>query len=978
MSYSPFDGVLLDDLRPPIQGTMAVALHLQVAESLGISLNQDSINNRVNACNELLEHGLFPPVLRNLSNHSLDLGNPKDPHSINSVICHLEGYLEAVSSLGYIEPNSALWYAVDAELEGKCGMWIERTPKDGPIEATLKDLQPVRLRALTCLPQLGGATFRLATRRGGIASGLFGSRQPLIDWFMEGIEAHGQDFASDIQLAEPEGWGKAPWSGTLDSLFEAPLGLDGHKTCFQRALVRSPWDLISNAVEQIVRWTNQGIAQEDISLVHPEPEKIREFAETILLKEGVSIRSSRSLLPLLLSETWSSIWNFLEGLAQSDPWTMASGLQNSKRPEIRHWAEILATFDQSGQKTFETSIDLVNESSKAKIISVWRLFKDIKKMARHPVEWADALTDLITSQLRFQLFPEDFYPPMGLLRECWSGEFFSEIRLKKKWDFERMLSSLRIFLESARSLKAPVSTNGVRLLAPSELMDEWNGSEATLILDLSEGTWPAKPRANPDMDWARRASINHALLQASKCYHGPFPPALQRFWLPRAEHTEQIPRTFQRDAYAFNKVLAMTSQHIVALSPAQDERGRKIAQGPFWTAIEGAGKWEADTKYCISNHRWAWEGFNRKSLADERSKSVKIMGIDALFSSKAPVDDHIQEIRIALQSQKSHISTTLLESLARCPFRTIAERVWKLGTDDTDNQLQKNVGTVAHRILHTLFEPVLNIPNWAEAFISHYKLPETDTLDDLVGDYWLENKDALIPSEARKSREQFLSLQQQIESLLPNIATYLRYDLGETCPTQDEMGLLQTSQKEGWQRTIIGLEQKLGPITLSVGNEPSVAVAGIVDRIELWENHDNNLSFHRVVDYKTTTKYRLNAYADGNAPFRSHLQMPLYTWMAMEAHNGKATSVLIPLREIEPKPFTKHLKCMYEMNELTNSDTGIEGWRFMLAKSISALDARINNGDFPPTPSDHCQHCKLSALCMRPVDIVEIDEYDDE
>jgi hypothetical protein len=789
---------------------------------------------------------------------------------------------------------------------------------------------------------------------------------------MEGVEAHGQCFASDLQLAEPENWGKAPWSLALDSLFEAPLDIDNYKTCFQRGLVTSPWDLLPNSVEQIVSWVNHGIAPKDISLVHPEPEKIREFLEILLRNEGVPIRSSISLSSIFTSETWSPIWNVLEGLAHFDPGIFASGLQSSKYTEIRHWASILASSDESGKKSFNMSIRLLNRPSLDRVMPIWQSLMDIKENPKSPIEWAEVLTGIVTSQLCLQIDAADFYPLMGLLKECWGGEHFVSIRSKRKWDFERMLSSLRIFLESARSIKAPVEADGVLLLAPSHLVEDWDGSDATLILDLSEGAWPALPHANPDLDWTCRASINSALLQASQNYKDPFPPALQRFWLPRAEHAEQIPRAFQRDAYAFNKVLAMTRKHIVALSPAQDERGRKIAQGPFWTAIDGAGKWETDKKYCFSNQRWAWEGLCRKEIFDNRSKSVRVIGANALFDSIAPIHAHMQDIRATLLNQNPHLSPTLLESLARCPFRTVAERVWRLSADDMSNQLQKKIGTVSHRILHTLLEPVLHIRNWAEAFINHYELADTGIgrMEDLVRGHWRNNQEKLTAGAALQNDRQFVLLQQQIESLLPRIAAYLRCDLEETSPTQPELDFLHFSQSEGWIRTIVGLEQKIGPLAMSDGIENAVTVAGILDRIELWENSVENFSFHRITDYKTTTKSRLNVYAAGDAPFGSHLQAPLYTWMAMEAYNIKATSVFVPLRELEPKPFSKHLKTLSEF------DLGAGQWQSRLAKTMSKLDARIIRGDFPPTPGDHCQHCKLDALCMRPVDIVVFeDEY---
>jgi len=987
MSYAPFDGVLLDDMRPPVPWALAMALHFQVAERPGSQINQDAIEAKAVACSELIAHGLLPATLRNLSKYGLDLGNPDAPHSLASLTNHLEHYLEAVSSAGYIEPNAALWEATDAELNGERGLWVERVPLDGPLDVTLKDIQPARLRALACLPQLGGAIFRLATRRGDGSSGLFGSSQPLADWFLDGIENHGQSFIADIQLAEPDGWGDAPWSGAIDQLFEGQLNLDGYKTCFQRALVEDPLCLTRYAVEQIVAWINQGISPQDITLIHPFPENIREFMEVLLNAEGVPLNSPNSLRSLIQSEVWSPVWSFLQGLSHLDPLDAATGLCASRSMEVRAWADLLATSDQTGYEPFDACVERLPEKFRAKIKILWQTLLNIKSSKHSPSEWWEALNNLVSSSLRFPLTPDGFYAPMGLLKECWGESSLLKSNPKKHWDFDRMVGSLRVFLESARSAGVPNTPDGVKLLSPSSLLDDWEGASATLVLDLSEGAWPAIPKANPHLDFNCRAAINKALAQASKNHTGPFSPALQRFWLPMAEYADQIPRAFQRDAYAFNKVLAMTRQHLVALSPAQDESGRNLAQGAFWTAIEGAAEWTLDANTCYSRLRWNWDGAHRAELADDRSKSARAIGPEAIFNSSAPDEDRILGLRVALQNQKPYISPTVLESLARCPFRAVADRVWHLDTSDAAGLLQRAVGTVTHNLLQSLYQPVLLTPDWPAAFVANNNLKDTsaDTLEYLVNDYWQKNQNDWLSDKLRLNTYQLSQARGQIDALVPNIAACLKNDIEATCPTVAELALLFPDKveisaransdhcyKNGWQRTITGLEQKLGSIELVLNSEDArLHVAGIADRVELWENATECLSFYRVIDYKTTTKQRLNAYATGDAPFASHLQTPLYMWIVMETFSSQATSVLIPLREPTPRPFANHLKPLHEINSMGGK------WQHKLARTLSHLDPRIEQGDYPPTPGDHCHNCPYAALCARPVDIAAFDDSED-
>jgi hypothetical protein len=159
---------------------------------------------------------------------------------------------------------------------------------------------------------------------------------------------------------------------------------------------------------------------------------------------------------------------------------------------------------------------------------------------------------------------------------------------------------------------------------------------------------------------------------------------------------------------------------------------------------------------------------------------------------------------------------------------------------------------------------------------------------------------------------------------------------------------------------------------LDLGQGRSLAVAGKLDRIERWE-HVEGLSFLRVMDYKTSKKTSLEAYAEEGAPFASHLQTPLYMLIAEAALPGNfTTAALLPLREEEPEPFTKHL------GTLAAVEGGPGAWRQHLLHNLALFDARLDAGDFPPTPGEHCRRCQLSALCGRPVDVtVAADEGDE-
>ncbi len=975
MSYDPFDGVLLDDPRPPVPGALGIQLHLRVARRLHPGTGLDALRFRAQACRELLAHGLFPATLRGLRPLGLDFGNPRAAHSLGSLVAHLEAYLEEVEGAGFIEPDAALWQAVDRELNGVRGFWIERTAADGPITAGLPDLSPARLRALACVPALGGASFRLATRKGGGPSGLFGSAQPLVEWFLDGLEQHGQALPNELALEEPEGWGEAPWAGALEGLFEGPLDLESNASGFQRGLVDSPLDLLRHAVEQVCAWRAEGLRPRDITVVHPSPQSAAPFLAPLLAAEGIELQVRGGLRPLLASAAWSTLWALFSGLRRQDPCEVAAGLRVSRRDDVRRWADLLAQADQNGPQAFQESFIHLDDRSRAAATALWRELNGLRQARLAARAWADRIEGLAGS-LRLPLDPEDFFPPLGLLKEIWDSE---------TWTFADLLLALEAFLDAARSAQPPRAAEGLRLVAPDTLLDDWSGSRATLILDLSEGAWPARAADNPDLDGHRQAAINRALLAASAAGEALFPPALQRFWLPRSEHGDQIPRSFQRDAYAFNKALALTRERLLVLSPSADAAGRPLVQGPFWNALEGAAAWQPQPDRTHSRWRWQWEGHAPAPRPAARAAAALARPVTEALQAGAPDFDLVPDVRAAWL--KGPASPTALEGLARCPFRSLAERVWGLGSHDAASRFSMAVGILAHHVLEDLLLPHVGIPDWPAAFLAAQGLDADSVPEDLLPALrrrWEANRDAwLVGLGDRIPEEQWPLAVLELEDLLPNLGSALLRDARSSAPEGSEVALLHpsclspeerakgrlpASLQRGWTRTLLALEGVLGPLDLDLGGGRSLAVAGKVDRLERWQ-HADGLDLLRVTDYKTSKEARLKAFAEPDAPFTSHLQMPLYMLLAEAAHpGGLASTTLLPLREEDPEPFTRHLAVLAEAGD----------WRARLRQNLAGFDARLERGDFPPTPGEHCARCQLGALCGRPVDVcAERDEEGD-
>jgi len=979
MSYDPFDGVLLNDPRPPVSGAVSLMLHLRVARRLRKSQGRatgpslEALKARAQACRELLAQGLHPATLRNLQKHGLEMGDTGSSHSLASLVAHLEAYLKEVEAGGYLEPDLALWQAVDLELAGKRGLWIERTDADGPLEVGLRDLVPSRLRALACVPSLEGATFSLAARKGGEDSGLFGSAQPLVAWFLDGLEAHGHSLPNELSLTEPEGWGSAPWAPALETLFEGPLDLREHVGTFQRDLVEGPLDLLRHSIEQVCTWLDEGIPPSEITLIHPEPQTVAAFLAPLLAEEGVALHVRGGLLPLLASEAWSPLWTLLAGLKRLDPCAVSAGLRASKRDDLRHWADALALADQDGPLAFEGSFMHLSDRAKAYAQDIWQELAALRDLTLTAHRWTDRLESLATT-LRLPMDPDDFYSPLGLLKEAWANE---------TWTFPDMLMALEAFLEAARSSEIPRDAEGVRIVTPGTILDDWNGSRATLILDLSEGAWPSRPPENPDLDGDRKAAINQALLAWTQAEpDAVFPPALQRFWLPRSEHGDQIPRAFQREAYAFNKVLAMTRERLVVLSPAQDEDGRMKAQGPFWTALEGAETWRPDT-VLHSRLRWRWDGHDPEPRHQARAAAAQARPAPEALLAVAPDFDHAPNLRAAWLKGQESASPTALEGLAKCPFRSVAERVWGLQTFDARSRMSMAVGILVHHVMEETLKPFVGMEDWPAAFQTALGLGDGAGAEDLLPQLqtlWMDHQSQWLAALDRHiPQEQWPQAVLRLESILPNLAAALIRDVQSETPEKGEYALLDptrlsipkgkknaTPQPEHWCRTLLALEGTLGPVNLDLGDGRKLAVSGNVDRIERWASDD--LSFLRVVDYKTSKESYLKEYAEDEAPFSSHLQTPLYMLLAEQVYpDVRATAVLFPLRDEAPKPFTKHL--------ISLADAGPDqAWRGKLLANLARFDTRLETGDFPPTPGEHCSQCQLSALCGRPVDVtVETD-----
>ncbi|MBL0311291.1 MAG: PD-(D/E)XK nuclease family protein [Holophagaceae bacterium] len=973
MAFSPFEGVLLDDPREPIPGSLAVLLHLRVERQLAAAsrrsrLSREAVLDRSRACQELLRQGLLPGQLRGLAMQGLRLGNLSDGQSLASLLSHFETYLAAVDEVGFLEPYLALWQASDAQNSGERGFWVERTLDDGPLIAWLDDLAPPRLRALMAMPEIGTVRFQLATERGSGARGLFDRKAPhLVDQLLPTLEAAASSL-ENFEIEAPEGWAENPWGAALDGLFEGPLRLDEEaRLRFQRGLLPTPFSVLRAAVEQVKAWTEEGIELHEITLIHPAPESIGAFLRGLLEAEGLGMarvpgRSLDSVRP------WTQLLALFEGLLAEDPQAISEGLLAAGREAWRDLAEGLSALDQTGIQAINTVT--VHPS----ISEPWGQMQSLHARHQAPGAWAETLQRHALG-LGMVQSSEDFYGIIGLLKEAWGQE-------RATWTLADMLDALRSFLEVGT--ESPQSTQGgsgagINLLSCGALLKGWEGARATLLLDLGEGVWPAQSNPPAELDWDRRAAINAALRASPQT--GDFPPALQAFWLPRAEGGERLPRAFHREAFAFNTALALTWERMVALSSATDEAGQGRSQGLFWKALDGAGEWQLDRERSFTQLRHRWDGVALDGITSERQMMLRVQdpeGFPALQVG-VPNGDLTPSWWIEGGSVDRPLSPTRLEALARCPFRVFAERGLRLSSWKSGKRTALDVGTVAHALMQRMLGGLENASHWPDAFKERHSLSRTDawTLELLITDQWKEDGESILSAlrdtPSPRDRER---LRLAVEGLIPGLAATLAWDLAQAAPIKEECEYLgidglggtegtggTEGDEEGWRRSIVGLEYEIPArdVGLELGLAIPLWIRGQVDRLERWER--GRSCFLRVVDYKTSSRAHLAEYSKNGGLLGAHLQLPLYQWLVEQSFGLRATALLWPLKVGEAP-----LSAMFASND--------EESRGTLRSHLRLLVERAMGGEFPAVPGDHCGTCSLSVLCGRPVDVeaVEGDE----
>lgn len=357
---------------------------------------------------------------------------------------------------------------------------------------------------------------------------------------------------------------------------------------------------------------------------------------------------------------------------------------------------------------------------------------------------------------------------------------------------------------------------------------------------------------------------------------------------------------------------------------------------------------------CASHLRHRWRAGAASPLERGRQKALRLEDPGTLpaLRIEAPPPDRVPDAWQEGLDDAHPVSPTVLEGLARCPFRVFAERCLDLEVWPPGPAAPRGIGIAAHGLLQALLEGLETELHWPAAFLGRHGLPkpEPPALEAVLGTAWRLRGDTILGRLRLGEVERGL-VQRGVEALLPDLASALAWDLAQTEPLPEEWSAFGLSGTGPWQRRLEGVEVRLGPTALL---EPPRWFQGRVDRVERWTCKDEG--FLRILDYKASRLDALKAYLEHDGLTAAHLQLPLYQRL-LEAQAGLPVSAwLLPLRD-----FSKPMPAFFAPGDAES--------RGRLEARVARLLQRAEAGIFPAVPGEACASCSLSSLCGRPVDL---------
>ena len=956
-------GILIPTHKEMIPEHVSNFIHFEIQKTKEPNRSAPStdVKRRAAAVEELIDHGLGPDEMRELFKE----GCPRD---LLDLVNHMEAYLKRVRKSPYYIVPDLMWNAFNEDESNVAKFYTDKIPTE-PIRIGIKEAtKPAYLFAIKQLIKLN-PEFNFELELGG---GEVKNDSRVTADILSPLLRYLEEQCGNFSITTPQKWGENPWGKSLSGLFDGPLKQDDQDELtlkLKRGRVSNPLEAMRVAVNEIVYHVyHNKIEAHEITIISEMPENVGPLIQVMLRAEGIQMGRIQGQT-LRHSHEWSCLLKILEGLRFNDPRKIGDGLAGSTTAEVQELVRSLT--DCTEMISDDEDLKNISENKHWKKLIQLKV-KDVKKVTpttRYlgPLDESDSWIAQIDNTINEWGLIKDldnYTRSLMDLGDAWAQAMPREVT------FDYMLEALKIFIETS-VIEDPGSRKGIRILTPEAILNQWTGSKVTIVLNLASGVWP-KVTENPFLDFDKKYMINQTIMNK---YPNNLEKLIKTFLLPRNEFKERMPRSFQRAAFGFSKLLALTSEHFLALFCTRNDLEEKASESMFFTSLEGAGDYDTDNwsylGYRWSGHNFQWalqehEKNGKKSLPLYIHRQQQFLCIE---ETKEPREDaDIVKDAWSLGSKENPITATILMELTACPFRAFGKRVLRISSIDESPQIIR--GIVVHKLIEKYTNTFLR-PNPTD--LSEIKIKmELKKLFEKPMELWEDGDNSTGKNWFKKCNKiQLEDMNLWIEERFSDLARFLAWEPTLNIPTEEEKTYLKIDDPNNeltWSRTIQAEEEFV--CDLNIGKDPSLWFKGYFDRLETMICTENEqYSFNRILDFKDSDKKETEKRIKGEGPWSRGLQTYLYQLSKESCEPGRKTfAYLVPLKgfsgDIIPAWFAK------------------EEDKNKLRQSICNLVEKVGRGIYSATPSaESCEYCNLSAICQRPqefFDGVEKADLEDE
>jgi len=346
--------------------------------------------------------------------------------------------------------------------------------------------------------------------------------------------------------------------------------------------------------------------------------------------------------------------------------------------------------------------------------------------------------------------------------------------------------------------------------------------------------------------------------------------------------------------------------------------------------------------------------------------------VSAFCGNIAPLQDKIAAWFVS----KHELSPTALETLARCRFVFLLEKIFGLKdprmADDTPDPMDR--GLLIHDILKAIYSAIANDEagieshrHWAVQTASGWRrrnVGGTDAIPLAVFHPELEDEYVAFAKRLAEQRMDQVSLGHsgiwaaEREKVLQQILNFVRHEV-QTCAGEGRYPALY--------------ELKFGgetAIELSDGSE-TVRLHGIIDRVDLIFSESGELETVRVLDYKGSSRSRSKP-EDYHDEIRRNLdcQLPVYAFAAQQRFFGEFNTDGVNAKtEAGYLFYERKLSDVASKSKKSLVSMGEPGLLAGFMETLFKNIHRLKEGDFAVDPliasyNDYESICRTTALTL--------------